>query len=664
MNVRYTARMQFRPDDDANVLIRETLELCRRGQIDEVMFFAFAEEQNDGHDSLERIRHWMDAIRPCKQALKAKGVEVSLNPWHSILHTDRGRRFKPDQTWQPLMDWRGRAASAMVCPLDPDWRVYYASAMRLFAAERFRVIWIDDDIRYHNHAPLDWGGCWCPLHIAEFNRRACVQASREDIVGRILKPGEPHPWRAVWLDMWDDLHIQLIDSWRVIVELEGSRLGLMSSSVEAHAMEGRNWDKWWDALSGARPPVHRPHFWGYSEAQGPMLVYGISQLQQHHALRRSHMESAPEIECFPYGPWNKSFRHTFAQMALAQIFGAHRLAISLFDFMGNLPSDEPERAEFLARVKPALSWLGEQFSSEWAPYGVGIPWDPDLSRRVQTTAADNWRALEVTTRGWEQWLGPFGVAFQKRPHSAVNALAGNMAAAYDDDTLRQFLSSGLLLDGPAAATLIARGCGELIGLSDPRIVSQDDLLYSAEESLDAEFGLRPGAQMSLNAEKPYAERLLQARLLPGARNASVLRDPVQRALGHGAVLFENALGGRVAIMPWDANAGTNLCTQRQAQIIKVLRWLARDARVASVEGGAWLVAQFFSAGSRWRGVVWNASPDVVRRIRIMPPPGMDSISNAMLCSADGVWSPVPVLDNIIDLPTAMHQWEFLILNPE
>ncbi|MBI5093753.1 MAG: hypothetical protein HZB26_15075 [Candidatus Hydrogenedentes bacterium] len=664
MAVRYTARMQFQPGQDSGLISDEFLEACRVGQIDEVMFFAFAEEQNDGHDTLKRIQSWMDTLRPWKHALEAEGIEVSLNPWHSLLHTDRGRRLKPGQSWQTMVDWRGYSASAVVCPLDPAWRDYYAKAMRIFAAEHFRVIWIDDDIRYHNHAPLDWGGCWCPLHVAEFVRRAGTSASREEIVSRAIQSGEPHPWRGLWFDMWEDSHVALLDSWREIVEGAGSRLGLMSSSVEAHAMEGRDWSRWWHAIARESPPVHRPHFWGYSETPAPILVYGISQMQQHRALRPAAIESDPEIECFPYGPWNKSFRQTLAQMALAQVFGSDRLAISLYDFMGNLPSDEPERAKFLARVKPVLDWLGEQFPPSWTSYGAGVPWRADFSRNVHTDGRNDWRSLEVASRGWDNWLGAFGIAFQKEPHASLNALAGTMVWGYDEDTLRAWLAAGLLLDGPAAAAMVERGLGELIGLADTRFITQDEVLYSMEESLDAEFGLRPSAQMSLNADKPYANRLLQGQLLSGARLISDLRDPTQRVVGHGALAFENSLGGRVVVVPWDASAGTNLCTQRRAQLAKVLAWLARGVSLGSVAGGAWLVPQFLTDGTRWRGVVWNASPDAVREIQIRPPDAMGLIQRAVHCGAEGNRAEAVVRSNLVALAQPLQQWEWVVLNPD
>jgi hypothetical protein len=80
----------------------------------------------------------------------------------------------------------------------------------LFAQEGFRVFWVEDDFRLHNHDPLDWGGCFCPLHIAEFNRRTGLRASLEEIVANCTAPGTPHPWRNLWLDMWDDIQRDLI----------------------------------------------------------------------------------------------------------------------------------------------------------------------------------------------------------------------------------------------------------------------------------------------------------------------------------------------------------------------------------------------------------------------------------------------------------------------
>jgi len=294
MPSRFALRIQFRLNQDPDWIARRLLDLARRASADEVVLFFFGEELNDGHEPLERVREWIERTRPWRRALTEAGIAVSLNPWHTLLHTDRGRRLKPGQDWQTMVDPAGKTCRAQVCPLDPGWREYYAETLRLYAREGFRVIWIDDDIRLHNHAPLDWGGCFCPLHVAEFNRRAGVQATRQEIVEACTAPGEPHPWRGLWMDMWEETFLELIAHWRRIVEAEGCRLGLMSSRPEFHAAEGRRWEDWWRALAGETAPVHRPNFWDYRDTTGAWLPEFIAVLDQNRSLQPPDVENGPE----------------------------------------------------------------------------------------------------------------------------------------------------------------------------------------------------------------------------------------------------------------------------------------------------------------------------------------------------------------------------------
>lgn len=661
MPSHFTLRMQFGPHQDPEEVTRWLLKLKDEAPVDEVMVFFFAEEMNDGHDTLERIDEWITQTRPWRQALKDAGVAISLNPWHSMLHTDRGRRFKLGQDWQPMVGPTGQQAQAQVCPLDPGWQVYYAESMRRYAREQFRVIWIDDDIRYHNHGPLEWGGCFCSLHVAEFNRRTGTQATREEIVAACTAPGEPHPWREIWLDMWQQTLLGIITDWREIVEAEGCRLGLMSSCFESHGAEGRHWADWWKAFSGDKPPVHRPHFWGYSDMLGSSLPQCIALLDQNRQVQPEGTESGPEIENFPYGRWHKSFRQTGAQLALAHILGSTNLNLSLYDFMGNAPDDEPQRTDFLRRWRPACDWLADTFPMSLHSTGVGLPWSEDMGRRVHTesTGGPHWFSLVCPHRGWAGWLGAAGVSFTMRP-ADVNALCGAGAWAFTDDELRRWLAGGLLLDGPAAAILIERGFGPLIGLRDTRFMVQDERLYAVEHTLDPAFGPRVGAEMNINGGG-YAARLLQGEPLPGVRFASDLRGPKNDVVGHGLALFENALGGRVAVVPWDANVAASPTPQRVAQLMGIQRFLDPQHSAGRVEGGAWLVSQFLTDGNAWRTVVWNASPDELDTFTVFPPAGMPDPRQATHVTGRGERLPAQLTGNTVTLARPLYEWEFVVL---
>lgn len=666
MPSHFTLRMQFGPHQESEEVTRQLLTLVRDAPVDEIMFFHFAEEQNDGHDTLERVRRWVDRSRPYRNAMKQAGVAVSLNPWHSMLHCDRGRRLKPEQNWQRMVDPAGREAQAVVCFLDPAWRRYYFETLHLYARESYRVVWMDDDIRYHNHGPLHWGGCFCPLHVAEFNRRAGGDATREAIVTACLAPGTPHPWRAVWMDMWQETILAFLEECRQILDAGGTRMGLMSSAMEAHAAEGRRWEEWWRASSGALPPVHRPHFWTYSDTTGPHLIHGIAALDQNRSVQPAGVESGPEIECFPYGRWNKSFRQIFAQMALAHVLGSTNLNISLHDFMGNRPGDEPDKAAFLKRVRPNLDWLADTFPMTMQSVGVGVPWSQDMGRLIRLEKGSSWSELECPSKGWAYWLGAAGIAFSARPQERVNALAGPIVWSFDDATLERWLAGGLLLDGVAAAILVERGFGKWIGAKSCRTVRQDDVLYSIEECGDARFALRVGAQISVN-DKRHTRQMFQAELAEGALVVSDLRNPLQEVVGHGAVVFRNDLGGRVVIVPWEAGSDPVVLMDihRAAQLKRLVAWLADGAETGSVEGGAWLVPQFLTDGATWRGVVWNASPDETDRFLIRRPSGMPPIREAWHLTPAGERLPAAVEagadgDTVV-LGRPMHEWELVAM---
>ncbi|MFA3834618.1 hypothetical protein [Streptomyces aureus] len=651
MTSRYVLRLQVDPADDPKQAGDRLLALARVARAEEICVFLFGLEFNDGHESLDRVAHWLAATRPWRTRLRAEGVAVSLNPGHTVGHSDWARSLEPGQTWQTMTDQHGTAAAVQVCPLDPAWRAYFAQTLRLYAAEDVDTVWIEDDIRLHNHRPLDWGGCFCPLHLAEFARRTGITTTREELVAACTAPGDPHPWRERWLDFWDTTQRELLASWR---EILGDRLGLMSSRTDSHAAEGRDWQAWLDL-----PTVHRPHFWGYSDGAGPELPRAIQQLDMQRAVQPAGLRSFPEIECWPYGQWNKSFRQTGAQMSLAHILGSDGLAISLYDFLGNHPDDEPRRATFLANWRDTFDWLSETFPKSFRTVGVGLPWSERTGRRTHTERA-GWQSLVVPHGSWAGLLGAAGHAVTARGGASVNALSGEATWAFDDAELRAWLSQGLLLDSVAARILFERGYGPLIGVTGAR---QSPEGHAREICTDPEFSLRPGCAISLDTESYDRSTVVAFDPAPDARVASIVRDQLDRERGSGLVLYENALGGRVAVTPWPAHTPgmTLMNAQREAQLGAVLDWLSQGEH-ARATGRPWLVTQALTDGTDWRVVVWNASPDEADDFRLRLPQGMPEPRSVVQVTARGERLTAAWRDGRPLLSRPLGQWEYVVLS--
>jgi hypothetical protein len=214
------------------------------------------------------------------------------------------------------------------------------------------------------------------------------------------------------------------------------------------------------------------------------------------------------------------------------------------------------------------------------------------------------------------------------------------------------------------------------------MVTQNDLLYSIESSATL---MSRYPQISVN-NKPHTRQMLQAQRIVGAQPISQLLDPQQNVVGHGAFTFENTLGGRVAVVPWDASVSETpmMDIHRAEQLRSLIRWLARNLETGSVEGGAWLIPQFLvpplplgeglgvRAGSplplgeglgvrAWRGVIWNASPDEIESFTIHRPQGMSQIHEAWHLLPSGKRLPAQIHNDQITLTHPMHQWECVVL---
>ncbi len=433
----------------------------------------------------------------------------------------------------------------------------------------------------------------------------------------------------------------------------------MSSTPEAHAAEGRRWADWLPGFD-----LHRPHFWGYSDAGGESLPKYAALLDAQRAQQPPGLVSYPEIECWPYGQWNKSYRQTFAQMATAHILGCDGLAVSLYDFLTNHPDDEPGRADFLAGVRPALDWLADTFDTSLRTVGVGVPWSEETGRAARLDeSADGWRSLVVPHREWAGWLGAMGHAVTLRGDAPVNAIAGESAWAYADATLRDWLAGGLLLDGRAARILDERGYGELIGLSNVRRTGPADPLPVREICEDPDFSLRVGAMISVDPDINDHPPVVVGDLAPGAQVASRIVDAGGHPVGPGLVLHSNALGGRVAVCPWPATGAVRMTPQRAAQLSAVVDWLGAEGH-ARVSGGPWLVPQVLTDGARWRLVVWNCGPDEVDTVTVRLPAGMPAPADGVQITARGQRHPVGYADGVLELSRPLAQWEFAVLTAE
>ena len=608
--LRYHLRFQVLPGRNLNRDTRELIDFCRTHRVEEVALFFAAEEWNNGLLSRAEENRWFKAVSAVTELLRKNSIAVSLNPWMTSLHCARGRSFPKDRPFLPTVSPSGEVSKACASFADPAFQTYLCRLYARFARLGFRVLWIEDDFRFHNHGPLTWGGGFEQPILDLFSQKIGKKTKREEVVAALLKPGKPHPWRAVWQSVWREVHLQVAGKLSAAVSAASggrSKLGLMSSGPATHSMEGRDWTTLFSALSINGQVAHRPHYAPYSETPGWTKAYSSQMLDVQKSFRPPACEVAPEIENFPFTRWSKSDTQSWAEMALCEIHGSDALLLDIFPFSGNRASAEPQIGELLDTARPGLAWLAARFPATLQTQGVGVPYKTEAGRVMQLPkgASSLWQYSAASPFEAGQYLMQYGLPVTSRLQP-VNAVFGPLMDAFTDAEVEALLRGGLMLDAPSAAILLRRGFGPLIGLKGLAMVGREEAPYAIEETVHPATGVSAGFFMNANLI-PSMARLEPAR---GAELWTRIIQPDGRAFGPGWIVFRNKLGGRVAVCAAPNPARLPACNQRQAIAQSLVRFLA-NGRFGSpmLTGGAHQLLIHFGEGRDQRVVVLNGTAD-------------------------------------------------------
>ena len=603
------------PPWKADETLAELLSFCARNTVDEVIVKCDTEEFSHGIPTVAWLEAYLPVLRRAKVELNRRGVVYSLNPWVTHGHADRGRNTRaahPDVDL--IVGHDGAECRDCACSLSPGWRRLTSDLWRLYASTEPACIWVEDDIRLFNHMPSRYG-CFCPLHLAEFSRRVGRPVTREELVSALLAPGEPHPWRRAWLDMNGDLMVDVARMFeRAVHEASPkTRLGLMSSQPNVHLVEGRKWPAFTAALAGDQPLMSRPAMFSYNGDSPSMLYDSDFQVKGtlHCLGRLKGLTVQTEVDNGMFSLYAKSITLTRLQIALSFALGADGVTLNLFDHLGTPMRATPEFGDLLRKSKPLFAGLHERCHGGKIA-GVQLLHAQDAAAHVRLSPGAAYSDLATDGQVWRDVIAPLGypTTFED---SAVVALTGQVVRALSKEAIRDLLKKGLLLDLGALTCLLEAGWGDALGMSVKRVFCRSDEALSAEEMQDPEFGGAPERYVSMaffNAQGSFP----MAELEPGPRAvvASRMVDPDRRSRYPLLTLFENDLGGRVAVYPIEMPrfpGSPFLTPQRKAQFDAVLSWLARGRVPLVVNGGVFPLAFRMDFGDRSVVGAFNLSLD-------------------------------------------------------
>jgi len=577
------------------------------------------------------------------------GVTPSINIFWTVSFSSFPA-FPRDQRQQfPAFRWGvgidGRTSVVAACPQDPAWRAHAQQVYQSFAKLKPARLWIDDDFRAVLKADLH-SPCFCDVCLDSMAQRTGgARRTRQELLQAILAD-PPNPARGAWLDfqreLMRDVAAGLADAVHEVSPK--TQMGIMSGPVEFLFAEGRRWDEFLDAL--AEPaPIARPPAGPYLEGTPVQFADDFNATRMAQAVLPARATIAPEIENFPNTQFDKSARVTRLQMELCQLLGINEITISVFPHEDRFDLRyEKVWERMLAGAKPRLQAIADLGITREQLRGVGLAWHEDVCRHSRVAPEAGKPIFVYRQRPWDSALPLLGFATcYGHDRGDVTAMSAELPEAFTDEQVRQIFSRGVLLDARAADSMVRRGLGDLVGISG----RADDARAVIETLDDPAFATHPGESMMVRANGiPW-----QFRLKPETRVISKLRGYRGEETGHGAFVSENALGGRVGVVPFDSQADgfllgivtntltspTFLCFARQAQMLRLLDWLGRKPVPLFVPGAPNVFPLLIEQRDRLIVAVANLCSDPIESLTLRLAPRSFTVRRVRSLSPSGGW---------------------------
>ena len=450
----------------------------------------------------------------------------------------------------------GAVNPVAVCPLCENWQTYLCEGFGMLVREIQPVtLWVEDDFRLRNHdATLGWGGCFCEVHLDLFSQQIGRRVERVELLEAILKPGEPHPWRAKWLELSG--HTLLTPLTRLSQAIKSAspetRVALMSSSPDAHSSEGRDWKRFQEAVGNTPTFLSRPNMAPYTQTWALTTPPSLTRLTIANLW--GPVAAYPELENSPRcGPYSKSSRYTVWQVMNCAAVGAKGVTINHYDMLGNGLALDRDFGKSLRACKAVMNTLVAEGLDDREADGVEVLFSPRASEFMHTSDAGSLSRLMQESYLWGDTCFILGISHRYTKEITERdspiVVSGQTLRAFNEEELRRLLKRRVVLDADSVVVLLERGFGDLIGVSGAQWVSLRDSAYSYEEILEGDssiYGIR-NPRMSIQR---CSQELLRMEVSKSAQVVTLIRRCDHSPLWPGCVVFNNSLGGTVVSLTY------------------------------------------------------------------------------------------------------------------
>jgi len=341
-----------------------------------------------GFPKYETVRDAVENMKEVKKLFVEAGIKVSLQISNTLGHS-AGHMNSEDFSGlvfdgtpvERMVGEYGETSYGCYCPNGEYFRNYIYETTKMYAEIDPVCVWVDDDLRIYNHAPVNHG-CFCDDCISRFNKKMGTSYTRESLV-REMNRGDVAVREAYIEHNRESINgLASIISKAIHEVAPGARMAYQSSRTNSYL--GKDFNCIFDAMyeeSGKKPVGYRPGGGFYEDSAPRGMLSKALHLDCAIAVVPDYVEDiCPEIECLPDVYFGKSLEGTAKEISLYLAYGCNCISVAS-------PNHGTENEDYNMRL---MEWFAK-YGAFWQKLvehngrskcsGVGIYLSPESYKR-------------------------------------------------------------------------------------------------------------------------------------------------------------------------------------------------------------------------------------------------------------------------------------------
>ena len=537
---------------------------------------------------MEAFEQTLPVLRDRMERLRACGIRsVGVNVLCTIGHHGEATRFPDDGRFQPLINYDGTPAKGCYCPNDPAFMAHIRRKYQLVAQAGPDFIWLDDDLRLQMHDAALFP-CFCPNCMRIFQEKNGVFLSREELVRQLNSPSGA-TLRERWVEQNEDTLDFLCANIEEVVHSvnRGIELGFMHCNDGMSTYSGEGYRRWLTTLKCRKT---RPGGGLYSDRMPLSYIEKALECARSRSRYADIVEDLQyEFEQFTYQKYLKSRYMANIECMTVIANGFNGVAFDALKLEPGGSLDDWDSFMEMIRSHRDLWQTMIDLSKGYHNEGVN-PILPAGYEKRRSVDEKGWFVLPGKPEGYGNYAEIMHVSHTATLHSyvyneigipmtmedgrqAVTILEGTMLEAISDEELKELFSHGVLLDDVALQCLEKRGLAYLSGVRVGDRYTNNVMERLTDDPMN---GIYAGEIRDPRLSLMHASCHTLVPTDKKLRTLCELIDMNRKTIGPVHTLYENELGGRVAVIT-SSPYHLMLSSPKIHQIRETFDWLGGGA---------------------------------------------------------------------------------------